>query len=723
MMVLGSPNRAKGFQCQTDSVASWNYSLTPIPHMSLSGLEFTCDDKINRTLDNVRVWMEVGGDIECSGEPWYCESVRNEIVSMLGPPRSQGLVENNDLLLGGERKDLATNRTVSTKMELPEKEWQQVLVFFICFIGIGALLEVFLIVFMSRSLTSMLRKREHGEALVPLPDAPEDEHSVALLDHGMPESSSRVLFLKTSQDSIFSSPNVPMHAKILVPFFLALAIGTFIIANFSVGAAVEMIVDYTHKKSWMPWKHGKVTDRYGPYSLFEFNLGNTITEMYKAKVYVLSLLVLVWSGIWPYLKLVLLLLAWFIPPRYLTATTRGRMLLVFDSLGKWCMIDVFLMLLMSEAFRFYIDTKSIPIGKLLLGSSVTLDVSVLSGLGMFGFTLAAMLSLLMNHVVLAYHRTAESLEVSKLIQEQLQVRREESIGDMQIEDTPKPPRFCCPCPTGSWFGVGSAEITDSQLEFVLNRKEAISSHTFQMPDGKKRRIGNLTLAVVAVLLVASMTLIVAGAFTESFEFTFTGFAGDLIKKFQPESSVRTYSLISIAQALNPGNQTLAPPNLTGVAFLQTIYLLFAFVMPLVMCIFSLALWLIPMRLRDQKIVFDCCEIISSWSALDCFIVSIIAACVEINQFAQFLIGDKCEPLEKRFHIDQCFGITTSFLPGCWVIVAAASLLFLSSQLVLRICEKVIYDREFDVIELQNEDMQRGQRQTPSGLISSILVET
>ena len=79
----------------------------------------------------------------------------------------------------------------------------------------------------------------------------------------------------------------------------------------------------------------------------------------------------------------------------------------------------------------------------------------------------------------------------------------------------------------------------------------------------------------------------------------------------------------------------------------------------------LALWVAPLSLKEQRFFFVASEVLSAWSSLDVFTVSIIvreqtvvcvlvgwmtvddtlfwhcvqAAIFEISQFAQFLVGD------------------------------------------------------------------------------------
>ena len=62
-------------------------------------------------------------------------------------------------------------------------------------------------------------------------------------------------------------------------------------------------------------------------------------------MYVLSILVAVLSGAWPYLKLLVMLLAWLLPPSVLSPARRESMLLAIDALGKWSLFDTFIMIL------------------------------------------------------------------------------------------------------------------------------------------------------------------------------------------------------------------------------------------------------------------------------------------------------------------------------------------------------------------------------------------
>ena len=75
--------------------------------------------------------------------------------------------------------------------------------------------------------------------------------------------------------------------------------------------------------------------------LFEFSLRKTVRKMYKAGVYALVLLILVFSGILSYAKLILVLFAYIVPQDILLRSTCEELLIGWM---RW--VDSFLWILM-----------------------------------------------------------------------------------------------------------------------------------------------------------------------------------------------------------------------------------------------------------------------------------------------------------------------------------------------------------------------------------------
>ena len=69
-----------------------------------------------------------------------------------------------------------------------------------------------------------------------------------------------------------------------------------------------------------------------------FSLANSVNDMWNAGIYPLALLIAVFSGAWPYVKLVTMLLCWTLPETKLSYKWREKFLIFLDTMGKWSKI-------------------------------------------------------------------------------------------------------------------------------------------------------------------------------------------------------------------------------------------------------------------------------------------------------------------------------------------------------------------------------------------------
>ena len=81
-----------------------------------------------------------------------------------------------------------------------------------------------------------------------------------------------------------------------------------------------------------------------------------------------------------------MMFCWCAPPRILSVRNRDRFLLWLDALGKWSLIDAYVLVLMMVAFRFHIATTASM--TYLPHNFVILDVIVEPQWGIYGFLVA-----------------------------------------------------------------------------------------------------------------------------------------------------------------------------------------------------------------------------------------------------------------------------------------------------------------------------------------------
>ena len=118
--------------------------------------------------------------------------------------------------------------------------------------------------------------------------------------------------------------------------------------------------------------------------------------MWDAGVYPLAAAIAIFSCGWPYLKMALLLVAWVMP---LQVGRREKLLHWIDVLGKWSLLDTYVMALMQVAFNFNI---------FLASGELRLTVYTTPRFGFVSFLFATALSLFAGHCGSFLHRLAAS---------------------------------------------------------------------------------------------------------------------------------------------------------------------------------------------------------------------------------------------------------------------------------------------------------------------------
>jgi len=380
--------------------------------------------------------------------------------------------------------------------------------------------------------------------------------------------------LEKHDEVLFQSTALTPAARHFVVVFV---VGTIILlasSNMSAGATVDLYLSWNESETFtLP-------------SLFTFSLANTIRDMWNAKIYPLFFLVLIMSGVWPYMKLLMMLGSWILPTGFLSPETRETLLLTLDSLGKFALVDTYLFVIFMVAFRYHAN----------LSDQLAIDVYVSPETGFYTFLAATCFSLLVGHFMVYSHRISELQHFT-------------SRGDTAV------------------FGL----------------QESVLSHSFTVHDrtsGEERRL-HFSLAfkafVVSTALVAA-GLLGIGITRKSFKFEIGGIAGDLLG----DERIQYYSLLSLGSSLRTG---VRDAGSLGVLVLESTYYFYAVATPFACLFLLLGLLVCPMTLRMQRYVLALAEIANAWSAVEVFVVSIIASLLEISTFATFIIGNKCDLID------------------------------------------------------------------------------
>jgi len=309
-------------------------------------------------------------------------------------------------------------------------------------------------------------------------------------------------------------------------------------------------------------------------------------------------------------------------------------LLTLDALGKFSLVDSYVLILFVVAFRFQMKNND----------NLKLDVYVSPESGFFSFLVASCLSLILGHAVLFFHRKT-----------------------MKHGDT-----------SSGFFS-----------------KLSILNHEFQARnETSPKRLSRVVQAILLLTMVSTLGLLLCGFVTNCFTFEIGGLAGIVLGE---DSSRTSYSVLSLGTALP---KSVENPQSLSIIFLQAIYFFFTIVTPILCLIIMMLLMVIPMTLKWQRYCMVAAEIARSWSAIEVFLLSILAALLQISTFASFMIGDKCDVInmvakdifEKEDVETVCFTVDASVESNCWFLLVGTFFNSLLVSFCLRFAQTALDER-------------------------------
>lgn len=417
--------------------------------------------------------------------------------------------------------------------------------------------------------------------------------------------------------------DLSLSSRALLPLLVLANAGLFLYANFSTGASVVLSADVS-------------SHLFSPSEpVFLFSLGDTVRDMWRAKVYPLAILIAFFSGAWPYTKLFVLLFACLAPNGWLGRSQGLLMLTWLDRLGKWSLVDVFVLVLMMGAFHVVV----------VVSGDLRVLVNVRPESGFYAFLAATVFSLLLGQLVLGCFRGCPSQPTTA-------VDRDRS-------------------------------------------REAVRAHCFDLGSYRVRATG-AGASLLSASLFLLIPLLLSACLLPTFEFHFSGLLGWMLG----EAADVGFSLWSLCMSL-PVASGLG--GTVGVRAIQLVLLVVELAAPLLSVTALACLWVYPLRVRQQEALLRWAEVAIAWSALDVQTVSLVAALLQVQRFASFVVGDMCDLVNDAITssaaaVDllkgeaKCFNVQASLSRDAWLIVLAAVALISVSQLLARVTRRSIRER-------------------------------
>ena len=482
--------------------------------------------------------------------------------------------------------------------------------------------------------------------------------------------------------SLAASRSMPLLVRIT--FYLLIAVNTlfFLSANISLGATIN--IDYIVEGELIR----------NP-SFYDFSIAGTAIELIKVGIYLLGIILLGFSVVWPYVKLVILAAMFTLPPRWVRPVRRQSIMQWIDTLGKWSMFDVFA--LSGCMALFYIEVYS-PATVLFPLGYYGIILSMTPVWGMFANLIAQIISQGLSIFGLWAHDQAYITDWHTF-----HGGKEGSEENKGLQLLPAKDGESQPSGKDVNGGADKGDVAPRKAALVTTPPMPPLAVMSQKTPGveHQQQFTSCAKLLLLAMLVATMAMIVCGNFIIGFKLEVVGVLGLIQELAIPGSSVRSFTPISVAQ----GMARAIPPNegagiVIGTWALIVVMVACVLVVPLAQASALLALWVLPMPLKWIKWLLKANEILASWQYMEVFLISVMVGGIQIPILCDLLVGSTCDPIQPLLNFLVRKGImshATCF--SAMVIVEAGLWLLFFASIVLYICSVVVREKAGSVVAL------------------------
>lgn len=386
--------------------------------------------------------------------------------------------------------------------------------------------------------------------------------------------------------------------------------------------------------------------------VFDFTLIESIIYFFRGDAWMLAGLTLAFGLVWPYLKIFI----WFVG--YFLETRGERRYWVFgwlDTMGKWSFCNGFVLTLMMVAFYFENkQTMSRWLAPLLVPSHheivADIEVTVDPGIGTYAYIFNVLVSILVGHMLVLVDRHANAVLIKTSKLGRLRPTQSAIVEASALQD--------------------DSLILDHQHQQDQNVDVAAATETYSV------LLENYTKSYqwgIAFGIFATAVFSIAGMVTPCYSFQFGGVIGGSVVPL--EQRAREFSVLSTG--LQIGNSGTGPSE-AGIIYLGVLYFLLCMIIPLVRLV---ALWWVahvPMKLNQHVRWLHIIEVLETYAALDVLLVSIVCTGFEITELSNAVLSSAFPGLETIVdsllpQAGGLFAVQQSFLPGIWLLGIAVFL--------------------------------------------------
>lgn len=466
------------------------------------------------------------------------------------------------------------------------------------------------------------------------------------------------------------STDVPIIARITIPIVILVNIALFISGQLSLGASVNIDLTLAGQKI--------IIDDF-----FEFSLAHSTVQMWEGGAHVLAIIIVIFSGLWPYVKQLLVLFMWLLPPRMVSVHFRGKMFYWLDALGKWSVIDLFVLIITMVAFRISIESPDSLSS--LLSSLYSVNLMIIPKWGLYAMMIAQLLSHVSSHFVMHYHRKIVEAGMRRGVEKELSSISLDSDEDDSVVNEVTSHKFYQP-------SLRNRSTSKSALRHCVYKVERSSKGNFLL-------IRSWVEGVLVIIGLSVMLSFVLGCTFPSFQIELLGLVGIAVELGQAGvAAANKYSifqaasvLFGLAEYLNTAGDWVGLTSLSLLMIISTCFV------PVVQVLVMFGIWFIPMnfdsRLRKKLVFFV--EVLKAWQYVEVYLLALLIATWQIGGISQFffndVVGGKLDGILGSMvyygmlssENAQMFYVMANVEYGTYLLFAASLLLALLEAIILR----------------------------------------
>lgn len=393
-------------------------------------------------------------------------------------------------------------------------------------------------------------------------------------------------------------------------------------------------------------------------------MAKSTIEMWNAGARSLAIMIVIFSGVWPYSKQLVTLFLWFAPPRWVSSKRRGSILSWLDVLGKWSMVDVFVLLMTLASFKLSVESPDNL--SFLPDSLYSINMLVRPLWGLYANMMAQLVAQISSHVIIHYHRKTTMAAANA------------QQADWRL------------APTNS-----------------SNVPEALRSHEFTLDYEASHARAAVRKGVNWVLmasLLSFVALVICGCVLPSFSIEVLGLVGLAVESGNQFEQAHTfYSVFGLADLImQQGRYLNTAADLVGLGTLASLLVITVFLVPLAQIASLCAQWFAPMTKKQRLRNTVLNEILSAWQYMEVYVLSIVIAAWQLGGVSEYMINAYCGSLQGTFNSlayygilreedAQCFRVNASVERASWILVSASLILCLLNHFIVGAASQKVQD--------------------------------